>query len=152
MKKTHGAEKSSWGLECHIKNGQHKDKRGISKLTNKKKDLKTQKSAVKQLAQQMKKRADIKCDVEGCLARFSPKKKTLEDHMRMEHGQSKLVCQMCEASFFSQDGLSRHMKKVHKEEKDATSGDLGDERDKDKSNANVGNMGDKLPIAVKVKE
>merc|ERR1719222_731993 len=140
MKKTHGAEKSSWGLECHIKNGQHKDKRGISKLTNKKKDLKTQKSAVKQLAQQMKKRADIKCDVEGCLARFSPKKKTMEDHMRMEHGQSKLVCEMCEASYFSQDGLSRHMMKAHREVNNSTKHDLGDERVKDEPTANVGNM------------
>ena len=72
--------------------------------------------------------------------------------MRKEHGQSKLICEMCEASYFSQDGLSRHMKNVHMEEKDATKRDIGDERDKDQSNANVGNIGDKLPIAVKVKE
>jgi len=162
-KKTHGAENlscpklgcgadfgSSWGLEHHIKNGQHKGKRGISKLKNKKGDLKTQKSAVIQLVQQVKKRADIGCEVEGCLARFSPTKKTKEDHMRKEHGQSKLICQMCEASYFSQDGLSRHMKKEHKEEKDATKRDLGDERDK--VTVNVGNMRDKSPIAVQVKE
>ena len=73
--------------------------------------------------------------------------------MRMEHGQSKLVCQMCEASYFSQDGLNRHMKKVHKEEKEemaATKGDLGGERDN--VTANVGNVGDKSSIAVKVNE
>ena len=52
--------------------------------------------------------------------------------MRMEHGQSKLICEMCETSYFSRDGLTRHMKKLHKGENDATKRDLGDEGDKDK--------------------
>ena len=70
--------------------------------------------------------------------------------MRMEHGQSKLICEKCEASYFSLDRFKRHMKKEHKEEKDATKRDLGDERDK--VTVNVGNMRDKSPIAVQVKE
>ena len=156
MRRSHGAEKlscpapgcgvkfvSGWGRNRHVKLGHHKENGHY------KKNLKAQESVV---VQQVKKRVDLECDVEGCLARFSPYNQRKEDHMRMEHGQSKLVCEMCEASFFSQDGLSRHMKKVHKEVNDATKRDLGDERDKDQSNANVGNMGDKLPIAVKVKE
>jgi len=166
MRKTHGAEKlscpklccaaefgSSRGLERHLKNGQHfKNKRGTSKLIDKKEDLKTQESIVNQLVQQVKKRADIECDVEGCLARFSPKKKCKEDHMRMEHGQSKLVCQMCEASYFSQDGLSQHVKKKHKREIAASKHEVEYQRDKDNATSTVGNVEDKSPIAVKVQE
>jgi len=146
MRRAHGAEKlscpepgcevkfvSCWGLQCHIKNAHHKE--------NKKTGA----------SQQLRKKPK-ECPVEGCLKRFYTD--TLkEDHMRMEHDQSKLVCQMCEASYFSQDGLNRHMKKMHKEEKeekDATKGDLGGERDH--VTANVGNVGDKSPTAVKVKE
>ena len=62
-----------------------------------------------------KKRADKKCEVEGCLRMFPPGCDYKRgDHMRMEHGQSKLFCQQCEASYFSKDGLNRHVKKVHK--------------------------------------
>merc|ERR1711971_1182728 len=114
------------GRNRHIKSGRHKEN-GHYKT-----NLKAQESVVVQLVQQVKKRVDIECDVEGCMARFSPYNQRKEDHMRMEHGQSKLICQMCEASFFSQDGLSRHMKKMHKEAKDkndAIKRDLGDERD-----------------------
>ena len=153
MRRSHGAEKlscpapgcevkfvSGWGRNRHIKMGRHKENGHY-------------KTNVKAQVQQVKKRVDIECDIEGCLARFSPYNQRKEDHMRMEHGQSKLVCEMWEASFCSQDGLSRHMKKVHKEEKegnDATRGDLGDERDK--VTANVGNVGDMSSTAVKVKE
>ena len=70
--------------------------------------------------------------------------------MRKEHGQSKLVSEMCEASYFSQDGLSRHMKKAHEEVNAATKGELGGERDN--VTANVGNVGDKSSIAVEVNE
>ena len=148
MRRTHGAEKlscpepgcevkfvSCWGLQCHIKNAHHKENKKTGD------------------SQQLRKKPVKECPVEGCLARFSPYNQRKEDHMRMEHGQSKLMCQMCEASYFSQDGLNRHMKKVHKEEKEemaATKGDLGGERDN--VTANVGNVGDKSSIAVKVNE
>jgi len=118
-------------------------------LTNKKEDLKTQESIVNQLVQQVKKRADIGCDVEGCLARFSPYNQRKEDHMRKKHGQSKLVCQMCEASYFSQDGLSRHMKREHKRETAATKREVEYQMDKDNVTSTVE---DKSPIAVKVQE
>ena len=47
--------------------------------------------------------------------------------MRMEHGQSKLICEKCEASYFSLDGFKRHMRKEHKEENNATKRHLGGE-------------------------
>ena len=72
--------------------------------------------------------------------------------MRMEHGQSKLVCQMCEASYFSQDGLSQHVKKKHKSEIAATKHEVEYQRDKDNATSTVGNVEDKSPIAVKVQE
>merc|ERR1719341_1946047 len=139
MRRTHGAEKlscptlgcevkfvSCWGLQCHIKNAHHKE--------NKKTGA----------SQQLRKKPK-ECPVEGCLKRFYTD--TLkEDHMRMEHDQSKLNCEMCEASYFSQDGLNRHMKKVHKEENDAIKRDLGGERDS--VTANVGNVGDTSSTAV----
>ena len=69
--------------------------------------------------------------------------------MRMEHGQSKLICEKCEASYFSLDGFKRHMKKGHKEVNNATKRNLGD---KDNVTVNNGNMREKSPIAVNVKE
>ena len=126
-----------------------------SKLRSKKE--KTQESVVHHLKktgslQQLKKGA-VKCEVEGCLMMFSPyTQRKKEDHMRKEHGQSKLICQMCEASYFSRDGLNRHIKTVHKGENDSTKCELGDKRENDNATSTVGNVGDISPIIVKVKE
>jgi len=170
MRKTHGAEKlscstpgcevkfvSCWGLQRHIDNGHHKDK-----MKNKIENIETRASIVSQLTktgtlQQGKKRTVIECKVEGCPKRFPLRVGYLrDDHMRMEHGQSKLVCQKCEASYFSRDGLNRHMKKTHKEENDAKKPELKDTRGRDTDEINesstVGKVRDMSPISVKVLE
>jgi len=148
MRKRHGAEKLScprlsceaefgslWGLKRHIKAGHEK---------------KNLELAANQPVQQVKKRADIGCKVEGCLKKFLPYNinQRKEDHMRKEHGQSKLICQLCEASYFSREGLNQHMKKAHKGENDATERKLGDKKEA----SNVGNVSGMSPIAVQEPE
>ena len=70
--------------------------------------------------------------------------------MRMDHGQSKLNCQKCEASYFSRDGLSRHMKTMHMGKDDATKHEFKDQRDN--ATSTVEKVRDMFPIAVKVQE
>jgi len=173
MRGTHGAEKlscptpgcevdfvSRWGLECHIKNYHHKDRAVVSKLKNKKKSLEAQNLAVNRLRKtgslkQHKKNKE--CSVEGCLKRFYTEH-LKEDHMRMDHGQSKLNCQKCEASYFSRDGLNGHMKKVHTGEDDARKFEPREKRDNATPTATPnatptgGNVGDMSPIPMKVQE
>ena len=167
MRGTHGAEKlscpkpgcevdfvSRWGLQCHIKNYHHKDRTVAIKLKNKKKNLKNKETVVNQLRktgtlQKLKKKANKECTVEGCLKRFYTER-LREDHMRMDHGQSKLNCQKCEASYFSRDGLSRHMKTMHMEKDDATKHEFKDQRDN--ATSTVEKVRDMFPIAVKVQE
>ena len=160
MRRTHGVEKLScprpgcevkfvswFGHQRHIKNAHHRDE--ISQLKIKD-NQRTQESPVNQLVKQANKRAGIKCKVEGCQIRFSPYNERKEDHMRKEHGQSKLICQMCEASYFSRDGFNRHMKKAHKGKTDDTEHKIGAKRDNATSSARK--VGDMSPIAVKVQE
>jgi len=167
MRGMHGAERLSCptpgcevnfvsycGLQCHIKNYHLKDRTIVGKLKNKKKNLKTRKLTVNQLMKtgtlkQYKRKANKECLVEGCLKRFYTEC-LREDHMRMDHGQSQLICQMCEASYFSREGLNRHVKKVHMGKDDITKHKLGDQRDN--ATSNVGKVRDMFPIAVKVQE
>jgi len=137
MRGSHSAEKlscpkpgcevdfvSRWGLQCHIKNYHNlKDRALVSKLKNKKNQPKTPELAVNQLRKtgtlkQYKRKANKECSVEGCLKKFYTEC-LREDHMRIEHGRSKLICQKCEASYFTRDWLNRHMKKVHTGESEA---------------------------------
>jgi len=173
MRGTHGAEKlscptpgcevdfvSRWGLKCHIKNHHHKDRAVVSKLKNEKKSLEAQNLAVNRLRKtgslkQHKKNKE--CSVEGCLKRFYTEH-LKEDHMRMDHGKSKLNCQKCEASYFSRDGLNGHMKKVHTGEDDARKFEPREKRDNATPTATPnatptgGNVGDMSPIPMKVQE
>ena len=63
---------------------------------------------------QVKRSSRLKCPVKGCKKRFSAGNPRRGDHMRNEHGAKKLLCQFCEASYFSRDGMNKHIRMSHK--------------------------------------
>ena len=76
-------------------------------------DLKVDQSRKTVGVKQVKRSSRLKCPVKGCKKRFSAGNPRRGDHMRKEHGAKKLLCQFCEASFFSRDGMNKHIRLSH---------------------------------------
>ena len=77
-------------------------------------DLKVDQSRKSVGVKQVKRSSRLKCPVKGCKKRFSTGNPRRGDHMRKEHGAKKLLCQFCEASYFSRDGMNKHIRLSHK--------------------------------------